>query len=143
MKKISIFVGIIIFAIIQNPWNVYGQEVQSADSLPGAQIAAAKTNFDFGDIYQGQKVEHDFEISNLGDKPLVISNVISTCGCTAPVWPGQPIDPGHKAIIKIVFDTSAKMGRQHKVITIRSNAETGDFRLRISAMVLPSKSEQN
>ena len=64
-------------------------------------------------------------------------NVLTTCGCTVPEWPKEPVAPQGEGVIKVVFDSTAKIGRQNKVITIRLNSKGGDHRLRISAMVLP------
>jgi len=93
----------------------------------------------FGDVYDGEKVECVFTFKNTGSGPLIMQNVISTCGCTAPEWPKDPIEVGAEGKIKIVFDPKGKIGRQNKVITVRSNARDGDVRLFITAMVLPKK----
>ncbi len=115
------------------------QEQEVADTARYAQITFDHTSFDFKDMHQGEKAEHVFKFTNTGTAPLILSNVLTTCGCTAPEWPRSPIPPGGEGEIKIVFDSSTKMGRQNKVITVRSNSKSGDFRLRISAMVLPPK----
>jgi len=92
---------------------------------------------DFGDIVQGNVVEHSFEFTNTGNMPLIISNVITTCGCTAPSWPKEPVKPGEKAKIKIVFNSTGKIGRQNKVVTILSNTSNQKERLHIQANIIP------
>ena len=113
------------------------QEVSEEDTAAFAQIAFDKVNFDFGDVVQGEKIEHVFEFRNEGRTPLILSNVLSTCGCTVPEWPKEPVPYDSTGIVKVIFDSSSKIGRQNKVVTIRSNSKEGDFRLRISGMVLP------
>ena len=113
------------------------QEVSEEDTAAFAQIAFDKVNFDFGDVVQGEKIEHVFEFRNEGRTPLILSNVLSTCGCTVPQWPKEPVPYDSTGIVKVIFDSSSKIGRQNKVVTIRSNSKEGDFRLRISGMVLP------
>lgn len=99
-----------------------------------------KTNFDFGDIVQGEKVEHIFKFSNLGTEPLVITNVEVTCGCTTPKgWPRSPIGPGETGEITIAFDSTGKIGRQNKVVTITSNATGTSNQVMISGNVLEKK----
>jgi hypothetical protein len=93
--------------------------------------------FDFGEIIQGEVVEHYFEFTNIGDTPLVISKIITTCGCTAPTWPKEPILPGKKGKIKIVFNSTGKIGRQNKVATILSNTTNQKDRLFIMANIIP------
>ena len=96
-----------------------------------------ESKIDFGEIYQGDVVEHSFEFTNIGDTPLVISKIITTCGCTAPTWPKEPIHPGEKGKIKIVFNSTGKIGRQNKVATILSNTSNQKDRLLIMANIIP------
>ncbi len=74
-------------------------------NLDGPYIAFTEPVFDFKEIYQGDKVEHVFKFENTGNKPLIISNVQTTCGCTVPAWPKEAIAPGTKQEIKVVFNT--------------------------------------
>ena len=115
------------------------QEEIESDTSSFAQMEFEEPTYDFGDMYQGEKSEYIFKFRNSGTSPLVFNNVLTTCGCTAPKWPDKPIAPAEDGEVKVVFDSSSKIGRQNKVITIRSNAKSGDYRLRISAMVLPPK----
>ena len=137
MQYRSIFVGFYLLLSIISFNDVLAQQEIVDDSLVFAQIAFEKTYHNFRDMNQGEKAEHFFEFKNIGKAPLVLNNVLSTCGCTVPEWPREPILPDSISHIKVVFDSTSKIGRQNKVITIRSNSRDGDFRLRISAMVLP------
>ena len=56
------------------------------------QITFAEDSKDFGDIVQGDKVSHVFEFENTGTEPLILSNVLTTCGCTATAWPRAAMD---------------------------------------------------
>ena len=135
-KKITLALCCLMILIASK---IHAQQVAELDTTDFAQFEFASTEYDFGDVNQGETVEYLFDFKNSGEIPLIINNVLTTCGCTAPEWPKQPIKPGETGQIKIAFDSSSKIGRQNKVITIRSNAHEGDFRLRISAMVLPPK----
>ena len=112
---------------------------QEQDTTSFALIQFEESDHNFGELAQGEKVEQIFKFRNTGNIPLVLANVLSTCGCTIPEWPKTPVEPGKVDSIRVVFDSTAKIGRQNKVITIRSNSREGDYRLRISAMVLPGK----
>ncbi len=107
-------------------------------SESGARLVLLEDSFDFGDIYQGDKVEHIFEFENGGDQPLIFSNVLTTCGCTAPDWPREPILPGETASLTITFNSQGKMGVQNKVITILSNAINNRERITITTNVMPA-----
>ena|SRR5689334_7303572 len=89
----------------------------------GAVLEWKQNSYDFGDIRQGEKVEHTFSFTNVGKEPLIITNVTTQCGCTTPKgWPRDPVMPGAKGEITIAFDSSSKLGRQNKVATVISNA---------------------
>lgn len=136
--KSQIAICILFILTLQNV-AVLAQQSNDADTTSFAQISFETTVHNFGDVNQGEKVEQIFKFKNSGNTPLVLQNVLTTCGCTVPEWPKDPIAPGAEGELKVIFDSTAKIGRQNKVITIRSNSKEGDFRLRISAMVLPPK----
>lgn len=86
-------------------------------------INFAKTSFDFGQIEEkGGPVSHSFVFTNSGRIPLILTNVVSSCGCTTPVWPKAPILPGKKGVIKVTFDPLNRPGPIDKSITVSSNA---------------------
>ncbi|MEQ8927797.1 MAG: DUF1573 domain-containing protein [Fulvivirga sp.] len=122
---------------------IYGAVAQEAnDNASGPEITFQEEQFDFGDIHQGDRVEHVFAFENTGTEPLIITNVQTTCGCTAPNWPRDPVAPGQTSEIKVVFNSTGKMGRQHKVITVVSNAITPTSKVAIITNVLPKAEEK-
>lgn len=99
----------------------------AAQSSTGPMITWEKPTHDFGDITQGEKVEHTFKFTNTGTEPLVITNVQVTCGCTTPKgWARDPIPPGQESEITLGFNSTGKFGRQKKVVTIVSNATNSE-----------------
>jgi hypothetical protein len=111
--------------------------VQAQTEKKGAIMEFKEKSIDFGDISQGDKVEHTFVFTNNGDTPLVISNVAVTCGCTAPSWPKQPVAPGAVGELKIVFNSAGKMGKQNSVVRIYSNASEPIEKVSLISNVLP------
>ncbi len=100
-------------------------------------LAFSESSRDFGDITQGEKVEHVFKFENKGDTPLIISNVAASCGCTVPNWPKDPIPPGEKGEIKVTFNSAGKMGKQNSVVRIYSNATEPIEKVSMISNVLP------
>lgn len=117
----------------------YGQEEAA---VSGSRIVFVEDAFDFGDIQQGDKVAHTFEFENSGDEPLILSNVLTTCGCTASDWPREPILPGELASLKVTFNSAGKIGMQNKIITIVSNAINQRERIKITTNVLPKTDQE-
>ncbi len=100
----------------------------------GAYIKFNKTVHDFGELTQGDKAEVEFVFTNTGDAPLLLSNVRSTCGCTVPTWPHDPIMPGATASIKVKYDSN-RIGGINKQITVESNATNGAINLKITGNI--------
>lgn len=99
---------------------------QQPATKSGPIITFEKKTHDFGDIFQGDKVEETFKFANTGTEPLIITNVQVTCGCTVPKWPRDPIMPGGKSEITVAFNSAGKMGKQNKTVTVVSNASNAD-----------------
>jgi hypothetical protein len=76
----------------------------------------------YGKIAKGENGEKTFVFTNIGDKPLIIKDIKSSCGCTVPKKPESPIMPGNKGEIKVSYDTK-RLGGFAKAITIFSNAK--------------------
>lgn len=110
---------------------------ESQEPVSGARLVMVEDNFDFGDINEGDRVEHTFEFENSGDQPLIFSNVLTTCGCTASNWPREPIAPGEMSAVTVTFNSAGKPGIQKKVITILSNAINNRERIYITTNVIP------
>lgn len=76
---------------------------------------------DYGKVYkENDNGVRSFVFKNTGDKPLVITNVQSTCGCTIPTKPTAPIAPGKTGKIDVKYNMNP--GPIRKTITVESNA---------------------
>lgn len=99
------------------------------------------TNFenntvDYGNVNKGSNGKRIIKIQNVGDKPLIISNINTSCGCTVPQWTTEPIAPGKKGEITVTYNTS-NVGRFSRTITISSNDEKKpNLPVRIEGVVL-------
>src|ERR1700689_4579380 len=81
------------------------------------------TNKDFGTIASGQKLEMSFHFKNAGDKPLVITRVQPSCGCTIAEQPTEPVLPQKEGIIKEVFDSDRHVGINNKTLYVFANTK--------------------
>ena len=95
------------------------------------------TDKDFGKIEEGKNLEVSFRFKNIGDKPLVISNVSASCGCTVPETPKKPYAPGQTGVIKASFNSSGKVGPNSKQVNVFANLDpamtTLNFRVEVKA----------
>lgn len=122
MKKtvLMLFVGLLSLGI-------YAQET-------AAKIEFKSETIDYGEIEKGSDGVRVFEFTNTGSVPLVISGVKSSCGCTIPKKPKDPILPGKTGEIQVKYDTN-RVGPIRKAITVTSNAETPTKVLKIKGTV--------
>jgi hypothetical protein len=87
----------------------------------GPAIEFKDTEHDFGTIQQGGDGAYSFVFTNTGTDPLILSNVRSSCGCTIPEWPHEPINAGQSSAILVKYDTK-RIGAFNKSISVYSNA---------------------
>lgn len=83
-------------------------------------ISFDKTTVDYGTVKNGADGNRVFVVKNTGDKPLIISKVQASCGCTIPEWSQEPIMPGKTGQIKVHYDTKIG-GPFQKLIQVYSN----------------------
>jgi hypothetical protein len=95
-------------------------------------------SYDFGRISEdGGSVSHTFPFKNLGNIPLQITHVRTTCGCTVPSWSGEPVLPGSEGYITLTFDPAERKGAFHKTIQVQSNASNSNMFITLSGNILP------
>ena len=119
---------------------VFAFTTYAQETKPAAKLEFEEVIYAFDEIQQGDKEEHVFKCTNTGDAPLVLTNIATSCGCTAPEWPREAIEPGESNEVLITFNSTGKMGIQNKVITVFSNAENPQVKLKITGNVIPKKS---
>ena len=111
---------------------INAQEIQSTVANS---ILFDKLKHDYGTIERGSDGNSVFTFTNQGEKPLVLSNVRASCGCTVPQWPRTPIEPGEQGEIKVKYNTNI-VGTFNKTITVNSNAANSIVRLRVKGQVV-------
>ena len=124
-------------AIIRNPVSAD----EPLDTVNVARISFEESSFDFGEVNEGVVVTHRFRFTNTGKAPLLISGARSTCGCTVPEWPREPIPPGQGGEIKVQFNTENKKNKQNKPITIMANTYPSATKIFLTGYVRPKNEE--
>ena len=114
--------------------------IQEQNAIAGklAKVELDKEVHDFGTISEGDRVETEFIVKNIGDSDLMIYEAKGSCGCTVPEPPKEPIKPGDSAPIKVSFDSKGKPGSQEKTVTLKTNTANGHEMFKIKANVTPA-----
>lgn len=95
-----------------------------------------QTRHDFGTVPESAgSVSFEFRFVNQGNIPLILTDVRSSCDCTVPEWPREPILPKKQGVVKVVFETTGNPGIFDKAITVYTNTREGSVALRITGNV--------
>lgn len=117
--------------LVNNPVTADG--IKKGANVPVIQFD--KTEHDFGKILQGEQVSYTFKFKNVGDAPLIITNIEKTCGCTSPDYSKEPIKPGESGKITITYDSKGHKGFQNKRLIVKANTNPSETIIRIKAQV--------
>ncbi len=80
------------------------------ETLP-AQLVFEPAEHDFGTVEEaGGKVRCSFRGVNRGKRPVVLLDVVTTCGCTVPTFSRRPIAPGGETVVEVAYDPYNRPG---------------------------------
>ena len=134
MKKVIYLLGIMLLM-------VGAAKAQDKKASIGPEIEFEKLVHDYGDVPFNGNGECEFRFTNTGNEPLLIQKPKSSCGCTIPSWPNEPILPGESDVIKVTYRTN-RAGNINKTVTVTSNAlKNSTVVLRIKGRVLEQATE--
>ena len=135
MKKLVLLIGILVMMA----GAAQAQDAKTTQN--GAEIEFEKLVHDYGEVPYNGNGECEFKFTNTGNEPLIIQKPKSSCGCTVPSWPKEPILPGESDVIKVTYKTT-RVGNINKTVTVTSNAiKNGTVVLRIKGKVLEQPTE--
>ena len=134
MKKVIYLLGImLLFAGVA--------KAQDTKVQNGPEIEFEKVVHDYGEVPYNGNGECEFRFTNTGTEPLLVQKPKSSCGCTIPSWPNEPILPGESDVIKVTYRTN-RAGNINKTVTVTSNAvKNSTVVLRIKGRVLDQPTE--
>ena len=133
MKKVIYLLGIMLL--------MAGVAKAQDQVQNGPEIEFEKVVHDYGDVPYNGNGECEFRFTNTGNEPLLVQKPKSSCGCTIPSWPKEPILPGETEVIKVTYRTN-RAGMINKTVTVTSNAvKNSTVVLRIKGRVLEQTAE--
>lgn len=94
--------------------------------------------WDFGTIGEDQgEIKHSFRVENRGKHPLVILDVVASCGCTKPAFSRRPLLSGQGEDIEVTFRPAGMSGMVERVLTIYGDRQQVIGRLTLRGNVTP------
>jgi hypothetical protein len=136
MKRIAlVFFSLMVVALAMAQELAMNTQPVARLAPEAASFAWTTREYDFGQIKVGIPVSHEFEFTNAGEIPLVISTVQASCGCTVTSYTKEPIEPGAKGFVKATYN-AASIGQFTKTVTVNANTEEGVAKLTIKGEVV-------
>jgi len=144
MKRVILTLSVVMFAMVALKAQTTAQPAATQPAVaqpavvvnPNAPVITFKNLVhDYGTIYKGGDGNCEFEFKNTGVEPLILSNCQSSCGCTVPDWPKEPILKGKSAVVKVKYATE-RLGPINKTITVTCNASNSPIVLKITGTVI-------
>lgn len=112
-----------------------GFAMVAALSSHAQEIQFEQVKMDYGTIKKGDDGLRIFKFKNVGQAPLVVTEVKPGCGCTVPIWSKEPIMPGESGTIEVKYSTQ-NIGDFSKFVTVASNdSKNPSVQLNISGKV--------
>ena len=140
MKRVLIVLTMMLMVSVVSAQDASKKE-EMDQKINGPAITFKTTTHEYGEIYQGSDGSFNFVFTNTGNEPLILSKPRSSCGCTVPSWPKEPILPGEENKIKVTYNTK-KVGAFNKTVTVYSNAKNkSSIVLRIKGKVVSKPTE--
>lgn len=141
MKRMIFFV----LAIIGTVGMVVAQEqTKKVEEKPKPAVSALEwvsTDINLGEVAHRVPATATYEFVNKGDKPVLITRVGASCGCTSRDYPTKPIMPGEKGSVKLVYN-AATLGNFNKSGTVITNEGVAPKALRIRGVVVAKEAEK-
>jgi len=103
---------------------------------PRSEIKFYSDSYDFGRIVMDEVVRHEFKFINKGNAALTIQDAEASCGCTRPIFPFIPIEPGKEGSILVEFNSKGRLGRQSASIEVKSNGNPNKVTLQLTGEVV-------
>jgi hypothetical protein len=124
---------------------VLAMGIQGCSSTPeekakdhGQEIWFEEYLHDYGVLEKDGDGTWSFVFKNLGEEAFVINRVRSTCGCTVPEWPREPIEPGASGEITVIYNTRTT-GTFLKSVIVYSTAVNSPVKLQIKGKVVEAE----
>lgn len=109
-----------------------------AEVAAQSKLQFSETTFDYGEVKEdGGAVTARFEARNTGEEPVVVVEVMTSCGCTTPYFERKPIKPTETFSLEIRYDPMNRPGRIDRDIFVRTSDSDSDTKLHIVGRVTP------
>ena len=116
--KVTKIIAVAALAIFSMSFTLPGAEQETYQfSLTSSALTWKSETIDLGKIPHNKPVKVKFEFTNSSSEPVIVSNVVTSCGCTGAEYPKEPIGPSKSSEISVTYNAAA-IGTFSKTITV-------------------------
>ena len=94
------------------------------------EVAIDNLKLDFGSFIHSEIQERSFVLTNIGEAPLIVQDITTSCGCMKTRYVKKPIPPGEKLEITVIYEAE-QAEYFNKTIAIHCNIKSSPIILRI------------
>ncbi len=140
MKKIFFVLAIVMIASFafsqENGAKKEKKDKEQTENVEKrSSILFDKLVHDFGTMEKGGDASCVFTFKNVTKKPVTLTNVKTSCGCTAADWPKEPIAKKKKGSIKVKYDSN-RIGKFTKTIRVYIDGNENPIQLEIRGTIV-------
>jgi hypothetical protein len=115
-----------------------------AACAPGAPDIEVAVSVDLGRVIKGDLAVAKIPVKNLGDGPLTVAAVSTSCGCTKATLTPMTVPPGGAARLRVEYDSAAHaedIGPIERFVFISSDdPDEDDVQIKFTVVVEASPS---
>ena len=110
---------------------IQGENVYSNNKNRKTEVNMKNRNFPLGIFGWQQEKSAKFVLENTGDQPLVIDDVVTSCGCVTVDYLKEPVRPNDTISLFVTYKAE-QPGHFDKTIKVYCNAESSPVLLKIT-----------
>jgi len=132
-----IFFGFILNAPVLIPGELKNEIATGEKSENKPEMFFEEQVYNFGKMYTGENVKHEFKFKNVGRGELTINNVKSSCGCTAALVSKNKLHKDEEGVVEVKFNSGHYVGKVTKSVVVNSNDPVNSkYKLTITGEVI-------
>ncbi len=90
----------------------------------GPELAIQRSEIDLGHVAQGETVSATIDFENIGSEQLTISDIKTSCGCTAAKLEKKQYQPGEKGQVQVTLKTAKLQGDVSRSVTLYAEGDS-------------------
>jgi len=114
------FIFLSVFILVGCSSALKNQKISSINEPVAVEVDPY--TWDFGEIKQGQILEHEFILKNESSVVLNLRDAVSSCGCTVFALNKKVLQPQESTSIRVKFDSKGYLGPIQQFVYLNTDS---------------------